>query len=302
MTIDPAPPYRVTLTARGDRILYNPNDVVIGRSFDLYGEFSARELRILLSLAEGTDTVVDAGANIGAFTVPLSRVARRVVAFEPQRLVFQMLCANLALNARTNVLAMPAALAAEPGTMMRMAVLDPKRRGNFGGTVGRIESGAEAGTDTAGGQDKAARPEVGDPVHAMALDDLGLTGVALIKIDVEGMERDVLLGAGRTIARDRPLLHVENERADRSPALIRTLRDLGYACYWRFPPLFSPDNPRGNRDDVFAGMVSVNMLCLPADRFPQPPAGLARSAVGDPEETWQAAWHRRRAERRGRPG
>ena len=49
---------------------------------------------------------LDVGANIGCHTVPFAKLvgeSGRVVAFEPQRLVFQNLCANLALNALTNV-------------------------------------------------------------------------------------------------------------------------------------------------------------------------------------------------------
>ena len=102
MRLDLDGPYRLADTATGDVMLYNPNDQFVGRSFDLYGQFSHSELSFLMMGTEEGHTVIDVGANIGAFTIPLARRARRVIAIEPQRLVFQMLCANLALNGICN--------------------------------------------------------------------------------------------------------------------------------------------------------------------------------------------------------
>lgn len=95
---------------------------------------------------------------------------------------------------------------------------------------------------------------------------LDAPSVALIKIDVEGMEGEVLAGAAALIARDRPLLYVENDRTERSAALIAQLFALEYRLFWHLPPLFNPDNYRGEREDLFPGIVSVNMLGVPRER------------------------------------
>lgn len=82
-------------------MLYNVNDKYIGAMLDLYGEFSEDENEIFQQMLRPGMIVVEAGANIGAHTVPMAqRVGPqgRVLAFEPQRSVFQILCANLALN------------------------------------------------------------------------------------------------------------------------------------------------------------------------------------------------------------
>src|SRR3954469_8060635 len=82
-------------------MLFNINDKYIGRSLELYGEFSEPEITLLTSYLRPTDTVVEVGANVGAHTVPRAQAVSgggEVVAFEPQRLIFQTLCANLALN------------------------------------------------------------------------------------------------------------------------------------------------------------------------------------------------------------
>src|SRR5205807_114456 len=77
-------------------------------------------------------TVIDAGANIGSHALAFSKfVGRhgRVYAFEPQRLVYQLLAANLAANGITNVYSFPKGLASKPGTM---GVATPHEADNFG--------------------------------------------------------------------------------------------------------------------------------------------------------------------------
>src|SRR5207253_1370623 len=62
--------------------------------------------------------VVEAGANVGVHTLVMARLVGEtgmVYAFEPHRLVFQALCANVALNSITNVHCRPEALGEQPG-------------------------------------------------------------------------------------------------------------------------------------------------------------------------------------------
>src|SRR5207237_6944461 len=84
---------------------------------------------------------------IGAHTVELSRFFGddgEVYAFEPQRIVFQTLCANLALNQCANVFAKQAALGAEKG-MILVPAMDPAVRSNFGGVSLMNVSAGEPG-------------------------------------------------------------------------------------------------------------------------------------------------------------
>jgi FkbM family methyltransferase len=266
MKLDLGGPYRIARTGLGDHILYNPHDAYIGRSLDLYGEFSGAELRFLLSGLGADDVVIDVGANIGAFTVPIARKVHHVLAIEPQRLLFQMLCANLALNGLTNVRALPNCAGEVAGRQVRVPVLDPRAAQNFGGV-------------SVGGD--------GETVSEVRLDDLGFGRVDLVKIDVEGAERSVLLGARQMIADLKPMLYVENDRPDRSADLIRTIVDMGYRAYWHLPPLFSPRNPAGNPDNVFGRTVSVNMICWHESRLPPVVGDIARRRVTGPDDSWR---------------
>ena len=227
---------------------YLISDRYIGRSFDRYGEFSEGEIELFRQLVRPGSLVVDGGANIGAHTLPLSTLVGpkgAVIAAEPQRIIHQLLCANLALNARTNVRAMHTALGAEPGRITVPAI-DYDAEGNFGG----LALGAH---------------EKGESVAVATLDSLELPTCHFIKLDVEGMEAQVLTGAAQTIARHRPILYVENDRKDRSVALLGILLGMDYRLYWHLPPLFSPNNFFGEAENLFANIVSVNVLGLPKE-------------------------------------
>lgn len=231
---------------RHGMMLYNVHDIYIGRSLEHYGEFSAGEIDLFRQLVKPGQLIVEVGANIGAHTLALAQLAGpggTVLAFEPQRIVYQTLCANLALNSVTNVHCFHAAVGRAPGLIV-VPLLDYSRDSNFGG----LELGSH--TD-------------GETVPVVTIDGLNLARCDFLKIDVEGMEQEVLEGAVRTIARQSPVLYVENDRKDKSAALIRFIDGLGYNMYWHTPPLFNAGNYSGNPVNIFGATVSINMLCLP---------------------------------------
>lgn len=252
---------------RNGYCLYNTNDIYVGQSVEKYGEFSQLEASLLEQLLQAGDIVIEVGANIGAHTVGMAKrvgAAGRVLAFEPQRLVFQDLCANIALNSLTNVDCYWAACGKASGSIV-VPELDPGQRNNFGGLS--LENG-----------------RTGRNVQCYALDDfMALPKVKLVKIDVEGMEALVIQGGMRLIAKFKPVLYVENDRVEKSDALIRLIAALGYRMYWHKPPLFNPDNYYADAEDRFPGIVSVNLVCAHRD-VPLDFAGLDEVAGAAPSE------------------
>jgi len=79
------------------------------------------------------------------------------------------------------------------------------------------------------------------------------------------MEYDVLKSARAAIARYRPVLYVKNDRRDRSPPLLELIRSYGYRMWWHTPPLYNPANFVANPVDLMQNIVSLNMLCVPAE-------------------------------------
>jgi len=256
-----APPYQLVPSRHG-AMLVNTNDVYMGIAYLKYGECCQSETDLLLRLLQTSGMVIEVGANMGVHTVPmaleLQRQGRTLMAFEPQPIIFQQLCANLALNGLLNVTAMPYACGAEPGTVS-FAVPDYRKLGNFGGT--------EMVAPPAASRPAAAAQTATHMVACFPLDSFVPPGeVALIKVDVEGFELSVLKGAVQTLERARPVLYIENDRASSSRQLIAWLLDRGYRLWWHTPLLFNPENRNRTQENLYPGIASFNMLCVPAGR------------------------------------
>jgi FkbM family methyltransferase len=229
-------------------MLYHDADQYIGRGLKKYGEFSEGEVALFRQLLRPGDLVVEAGANFGAHTVAMAKMVGEkgcIIAFEPQRLVYQAMVANVALNSLSHVVTMQAGLGAYQGTI-KVPVLNPAKEHNFGGF-------------------NISKHNAGEEVPVKTIDSLNLSRCRLIKVDVEGMECEVLEGARNTIARIRPVLYVENDRVEHSQRLIALIQSFGYKLWWHLPRMFNPDNFRGNKENLFGNIVSVNMLCLPQE-------------------------------------
>ena len=196
--------------------------------------------------------VAEIGANIGAHTIAIARkVGRtgRVHAFEPQPVVFQNLCANVALNSLTNVYAYNKACGARPDSL-KFPDIRYDVEGNFGGMA----------------LDRVPKSDHGQTVDIVPLDDMQIPLLHFLKIDAEGMEIDVLTGSAETLARDKPILYVENDRLDRSEELIRLIQSHDYRLWWHRPPLFNPNNWAGNKTNAWPNIVSFNMLGIHKSR------------------------------------
>ena len=175
------------------------------------------------SITAGCKTFVDVGSNIGAYSVLMSQVPslEKTVAFEANQSAAREMRANFQLNS-LDVDVQTVAVSDQNGTL------------NFG-IVSRL-AGNSAIVDTS---DNQSFREV-EQVECVTLDDAleGCSGPFGIKIDVEGMELDVLNGARETIARERPVLIVEileDERRD-DPDVTRedvldAMRSMNYEIH-----------------------------------------------------------------------
>jgi FkbM family methyltransferase len=206
------------------------------------GEYAPQEWALLEQLTRPGMTVVEVGTNIGVHSIPLAKrcFPGPIFLFEPQQRVFQVLCANLALNNITNAFAYPEACGAADGEAV-VPSLDYDAVQNFGGVS------------------LMAADAPGEKVRVVALDSLNLPVLGLLKIDVEGFEPQVLKGARETIARCRPVIYIENDRPQQQGEVIRLIADMGYSMYWHTPMLADPSVFGGKR------FLSVNMGCFPLE-------------------------------------
>jgi len=207
-----------------------------GVGFQILGNscFDADEVRFALALLDSRrkhfgDGVVaiDGGANIGVHTIEWSRHMHgwgSVTAFEAQEVVFYALAGNIALNNCLNARARNAALGGDCGQLQV-----PQANHFVPASFGSLELRHRENTEFIG---QSISYESADctPVPMVTIDSLALKRLDLVKIDVEGMEVEVLRGAEKSLGSLRPLMIVEAIKADRV-ALETQLAALGYRCF-----------------------------------------------------------------------
>jgi FkbM family methyltransferase len=145
--------------------------------------------------------IVDGGANIGFFTVPVAHRTQgrgtKIISFEPQRQLFQALGGSLALNGYDHVYLHNCGLGEGPGIAQLPAV-------NYGeaqdfGTVSLSD-------ETTVEEDEWMNDRV---VDITIIDAMALPRLDFFKLDVEGYEIPALTGALDTIKKHRPWIWVE---------------------------------------------------------------------------------------------
>lgn len=226
-------------------LLYNINDLEVGKSLAAYGEYKEGEIELLQQIIKPKDLVVEIGANIGVHTVYLAQevgTQGTVLAFEPQRVIFQNLCANLALNSITNTYCYNVAVS-DTFSAINLPVLDYSKPNDFSKLDIRENEESEL-------------------AQTITLDSLNLPRCRLIKIDVAGMELAVLQGAINTIKGLQPILYI-NYQPKNDKSLINFIAECGYKMYWHKIPIYNSNNYLQNSENVFVKAESNSIFCVP---------------------------------------
>jgi FkbM family methyltransferase len=152
----------------------------------------------------GPGTAVDVGAHIGNHALWFAlAVGLHVVALEPRHSTAVWLTENATANG-ADVRVIAAAAGREKG----WASIVPPRPGNSGTAGIRFDGG---------------------DVPVTTIDELALTDVKLLKIDVEGVAVDVLAGAQQLLTDQSPVVYAEGDRDEIAAALPE-----GYECFGEF--------------------------------------------------------------------
>ncbi len=254
---------RLLVDARHGRLLIDAQDS-LGGMIAKYGEWAELELSRLTSVLKPGDVVIEVGAHVGSMTLGLARAVGpggAVYAFEPQVGVYCLLAANMALNGLDQVRPVQALVGAQAG--WRSAPHTAEGMTNQGAVsfVGRpiLPTGGA------------------DLIQQIMLDDWfrDLDRLRLLKIDVEGMEPEVLTGATELVRRLRPVIQAECTRPDGFDALNRFADALGYDLYWNGCPGYSSSNFFQDPENLLGAMGDLNVILLPrenGERMILPPA------------------------------
>jgi FkbM family methyltransferase len=230
------------------------------RQIEQFGAHTRNEVALLQNFVKAGDLIYDVGAHIGTFAIPLAIAAGengQVIAVEADAESFALLRQNLV------------SLGLQSRVTPRLGIAGgrdiPYRRVR----VARHTSATYFVPDPGGAL-----------IPAVALDDLADRSipphrVAMIKIDVEGMELAVLRSAERTIAHDRPVLYVEISITQMArygvtlPEVAAFLAPYDYRCFRNI-------GDRNSTHDAFElvelgglheGGEFYDLLAVPADRI-----------------------------------
>jgi FkbM family methyltransferase len=179
---------------------------------------------------------IDVGGCFGTWSIALAPLCKEVHVFEPQRILYNMICGSVALNSFEHVYSHNVAI----GLHGRIAVpqFDYGKQLSFGS----IEFG-EKQTEKL---DQERGTETLEFVQCRPLDDFQFEHADAIKIDVEGMEFDAVHSAIWTICKHRPVLYVEILKSD-AQRIMGVFDTLDYS-FWE---------------------VGMNMLCVPTEFAPK---------------------------------
>ncbi|HWQ25528.1 MAG TPA: FkbM family methyltransferase [Chlorobaculum sp.] len=195
-------------------------------------EHELKNILTIANLLPGNSVVVDVGANIGFVSIPVANAIQHnggtVHAFEVQRLLFYALCGTVALNDLDNIRVYHQGLGSAPG-LMKVPSVDYGLPQDFG-MVSLVDQEGITGHET---------------VQMSTLDEIVLPGLDLLKIDVEGMEIDVLKGAKKSIERFRPWCWIEYWMVE-NELLKQQFETLDYEIYV---------------------MDQLNVLCAPREKL-----------------------------------
>ena len=265
----------VTVSVNGYRLRLDTREYLQRSMY--YGCHEPEEVRLFKRLVRPGDVVVDIGAHVGYFTLlaaTLAGPAGRVFAFEPIPTSYEQLAANVRSNALRNVVVEQAAVSDQPGKL------------SLGLTDESVEMGAS--DYTAGGPPRRGDGAGGDDRRVSRRARLG-PSVRLVKLDVEGLETQVLAGMRELPSANPPdALMLEYNAAmfarhgHDGAALLDGLRQAGFRLY-------SPE--------TFGRVARRSMTPLPVE--PLPPSSPDRSVV----ETLRAGLATRRTalQRAGAP-
>jgi FkbM family methyltransferase len=188
------------------------------------GRFEPTEVALLEALLPTVDRFVDVGANVGYFTLLARARNRPVVAVEPLPGNLRHLLANLVINKWADTEVQPVGLSS------RIGIADLHGASSTGASLLSNWAGAPASIRT-----RIALSTL-DTIIGERFQDERL----LIKIDVEGLEYQVLQGATHLLSRTvEPIWLVEVALAEYHPegrnpdylATFETFMKRGYSCF-----------------------------------------------------------------------
>lgn len=210
-----APKDSENFTKVGDAQFYTPNDVTRWRAKTILTK-EPITIEWINSMQEG-ETLFDIGANVGGYSILAGLRGVNVYAFEPEAENFAILTRNLAVNGLAPN-AFPMAVTDKSG-------FDVLHLSNFGAGGSCHSFRDELGFDGSARPTKYKQGCIGITLDAL-MDKLPQPDH--IKIDVDGLEEKVIMGAIDTLKGVKSLLIEVNPKIPKHLEMMEVLKVLGF--------------------------------------------------------------------------
>lgn len=240
------------LTRYGTMQIFDTGDV-ISRSLAIYGEWAMDELKLLAQVITPGMCVLDVGGFVGTHALAFSKFTGqegKVYSFEPRKEIYAILSENLSINDCQNVTALNVGLA-EKEQSLNLRSVDTNQSINFGALSLDSNDGSLT-SDTY-------------RIQVSTIDALGIEKIDLIKLDVEGMERNVLDGAIESISRNRPVVFCECNSLNAGNDVLEYCRALKYDAYGFLASAYNPDNFNAVDENIFGDAKELALILIPRE-------------------------------------
>ena len=217
--------YRLTQNGGGYGVGY---DILNTSAFDSREIDTAVQLLTSRKKNFGNGVIaIDCGANIGTHTIEWAQAMHgwgEVIAFEAQERIYYALAGNIALNNCFNARAIYAAVGSTQGEIL-VPIPNYFSPSSFGSLEIRKTTAAEfIGQELDYTENNCARTAM------MSIDQLNLPRLDFIKIDIEGMEMEALVGAEQSIHKHKPQLIIERIKSNERD-IQKFLENFGYQIF-----------------------------------------------------------------------
>lgn len=237
-------------TRYGRLVVPDIENDLIGRFLSRYGEWAWLEAVFVASVIPDGARVLDAGAFVGTFGLGIARLRRLelLCCVEANSVILSLLDHNVQANARCPFVVLEALVAGSEAS----AAVGHSQPGNLG------SMSFSAGPD----------PDASGAIRAMTLASLRAEYGAfdLIKLDIEGMELDVLRSDVDFLAQGKTTLWIEANEDVRSLEIADLLLSANLELFYFAFPAFNPKNFNGDAEPVFAFAFEAGLLAAPATR------------------------------------
>ena len=197
-----------------------------------YATHKTPELNLIKHLINKDQVSLDIGANLGLFTYFMSKYSLKVYAFEPNPYPLRYLPNLIDSNVE----------------LMKIAVSDSNQKMNL--LIPKSSKGWSSNGATL--KNISVKNGIKIKVDCRTIDSFNFSNVGLIKIDVEGAEKEVLMGARNTLINTKSNLIIENELIHQNDAneIFQITSQMGYKIFYFHQSKLKKINENTNLQDI----------------------------------------------------